>query len=834
MPDDAVFFFLDENHNESKHAPRVTRVPLSIYVMWHPSFEEGETLARDVYTWFGGITRDARAVGLGIPVHFRSAAWDESMALTEEEAERTRTSVRTVAKARDAKGRAIRRPVDLAHADHNVFVPLVDDNMVDDASWRRDLLALAEVCERGREGAATNKAARAKKTENGANPPVVHLVPVQVSPSWTRLPGEVTSIQALFLRRWTDDKAEAPSERLARWRVLLRRLLTQALVRLLRTYRENLGEGKDNNTTLPTEVFLSHAKADGTLGPGIAEQLRDVAAGYGQLDVFYDENDLPSASPWSSRMLNAAGGGAGFIAVLSDAYATRYWCRREVEQARTPVRVGGEGPVWSVRPTVVAVTLAKAWSRLVPDLATVPAIAWQKDRATEVLDQLFLEALVAEFQLLYALSLDESVKEAFKGRKRPPIDYVTWTPDAASLLRLRRQNKKPWPHGETIAYPGYGFLPTEELDLGLAFGRSAQLVSYEQLADAIANVAKDSNWKTALAPFAPRQSKSIKPMARRPILALSAGDSDDVAARGYDGRVGSVHVDAAVLRFCRAILDGDIRIAYGGKLREDRGFTDLLYDVVSGVAPVGGGDDPDARLGDPATPLVSYVAGPNVRSFDVARRASMAGLSRFVFVGQEAPPSSSARVKAVTAAYAMSEMRRRIAAETSATLALGGKRRNFSGLLPGVAEEILYAMECTTSAASRDVDRAEPEDVRVILLGEFGGAAGAMARYILGRTPELPSELTLAGNEEGSELVLEDPEARKDAEKRYAALARCLKGLRKIAGQPRTRLLPRLGLDVDEWRRIMASSSPGYVRRLLREKVVPALHRGAGARRAKR
>ena len=56
--------------------------------------------------------------------------------------------------------------------------------------------------------------------------------------------------------------------------------------------------------------------------------------------------------------------GAGFIAVLSDAYASRYWCRREVEAARTPRiaperSVGGSASahVWSVCPSVVALTM---------------------------------------------------------------------------------------------------------------------------------------------------------------------------------------------------------------------------------------------------------------------------------------------------------------------------------------------------------------------------------------------------------------------------------------------------------------------------------------------
>jgi hypothetical protein len=280
--------------------------------MWHPSFTEGEVLARDIYEWFGGRVGDARAVGLGIPVHFRSAPWENGMALNPDEIVRPGDAIT------DPRLGVFRRPIALQDADYNVFVPLVDDHMVDDPSWRRDLLEIAAYYSRQEEAPADEK---------GIMRPFVDLLPVQVSPSWSRLPPTLTKTQALFLRRWTDASNEPSADRIARWRVRLRRLLTQAIVRLLRERRSRAptsdGAATGAETILPTEVFLSHAKADQTLGPSVAEQLRDAAAGYGQIDVFYDENDLVSAAIWSKRLLDAASGGAGFIAILSDAYATR-------------------------------------------------------------------------------------------------------------------------------------------------------------------------------------------------------------------------------------------------------------------------------------------------------------------------------------------------------------------------------------------------------------------------------------------------------------------------------------------------------------------------------
>ncbi len=781
---------------------RATRVPLSIYVMWHPSFAEGESLARDIYEWFGGRTGDARAVGLGIPVHFRSAPWENAMALNPDEV------VRPSEATTDPRLRILRRPVNLQHAEHNVFVPLVDDHMVDDPSWRRDLLEIASHC---------SLQGQAPVDEKERTPPFVDLLPVQISPSWSRLPAALTKTQALFLRRWTDASNETLADRLARWRVRLRRLLTQAIVRLLRERRAMAPGGgaarPGRETILPTEVFLSHAKMDQALGPGVAEQLRDAAAGYGQIDVFYDENDLPSAATWSDRLLDAAGGGAGFIAVLSDGYATRYWCRREVEQARTPRQVTKQ--IWAVRPTVVAVTLAQSWSRLVPDLSTVPAIAWNKDRAPEILDQLFLEALVAEFQLLYAQGLHESLTNEFGSRlDGDRIAYMTWTPDAASVLRLYRAQRDIWKGSAFIAYPGHGFLPTEEEDIALSLGPGVRFISYEELADSVARGrAGGDGW-----PPPPRGGDgAASPLADWPLIALSAGDSDDLAARGYDAGAGSVHVDAAVLRFCRALLEGHVRIAYGGTLRDGKSFASLLHDVVTAMSV----NLAVEASPDPTTALENYVAAPYWVTFDVAMRASLAGLAKFIRIGENAPPGASDGEKAVALATALSETRRAIARTTRATIALGGKRFGFSGFLPGVAEEVLCAMESLTGPDR--LEDPEPEQVRVVLIGEFGGVTRALVQYVLGNGA-LPNELTLAGQAAGSQLLAQEG-ANLLAAARYADARRCLDGLRSVAILPEGTELPALGLTVGEWKAVMTTSSPSYIRRLLKDRIAPRLHR---------
>jgi hypothetical protein len=785
---------------------RATRVPLSIYVLWHPAFADGTLLARTIAEWCGGGAADIRAAGLGIPVHFRSERWRAANALHPEDMPPELPAPADPVAAREHRRQVWRRPIHLDDAEHNVFVPLIDDHMVNDPSWRRDVLDLAR------------RHHASRRATDGA--PRVHLIPVQITAALARMPDEVGAIQAVTLRRWTDPD-ESESERRDRWVVRIRRLVTQSLVRLLGELRDSM---------LPTEVFLSHAKADLELGSGVAERLRDVAAGYGQIDVFYDENDLPSGKDWRTTLDGAARQTAGFIAVLSDRYATRYWCRREIQQARTPVRLSSDPAsvdhaVWSVRPSVVAVAMSGLWSRLVGELGTVPAVMWRHNDANHtesILDQLFREALLAEFQLLYARKLHAQLLRVIEGPVGG-IAFVTWTPDASTLLRLRRQTGERWTDDTLVVYPGHGFLPTEEAELAGALGRNIEFRSFEQLSDAIAPGARRS-WAEIRGERA--RPAACEPAGLAPIIALSAGDADDLATLGFDATDadnGSQHLDLAVLRICRTVLQAQLRIAYGGTLRKGAHFAQLLHDTVAAMvsAPTSVGAVLDSAA-DPETPLENWVAQPFASDFTVAVQAALAGLCRFYFIGEDIPPGASSDHAASVIARAMSAMRNGIARRTRITIAIAGKRWGASGVMPGVAEEVLCAMSAGGPL------QAEPARVRVLLIGEYGGAVREMVRYILEPGLPVPAPFTLAAQEahpsdKVGAILRGAPDLRDLTVARYRELIDCLDALRAIARRPPETPLPLLGITIGDWRNVMTSSSIGYTRRLLKERILPAV-----------
>jgi hypothetical protein len=791
---------------------RPTRTPICIYVLWHPAFEDGPVLARAVAEWWGASANDTRAIGLGIPVYFRSAPWSADDALPGEPMPPRPSTATDPEAVRRQRLHVWRRPIELDSAEHNVFVPLVDDHMVDDPSWRRDLVELARL--------------HHPPGDPLGDGPHVHLAPLQMTSAWARMPVEVSAIKALYVDAWRHAGDEKKELRQERRRQRVTRLLTQALVRLLR-------HSKDEK--IPAEVFLSHAKADLELGPGVAEELRDVAASYGQIEVFYDENDLPSGGDWKRRMEGAARQNAGFIAVLSDHYATRYWCRREIQLARTPAPSGDEHPashVWTVRPTVVAVTLDTGWSRLVGDLGAVPATRWRPDdrrQAALVLDQLFREALVAEFHRQYAEFLGRRVNDALGSVQADGVALLTWTPDAASLTRLRQAVDGKGRPLRLVAYPGHGFLPTEEEDLDHSLGPNVEFCSFEQLADRLGTL--DSGGAKSLADLSAKPVRSAEPRASAPILGLLVGDADDLPVLGHDGLMSgySLHVDSAVLRVARVWLQSGGRIAYGGTLRKSVSFTSLLMDAAAAHAQPRGPvrDEPAERVADPETPLENWLASFKRSNYTVRERAELAGLCRFHFIGPDIQSTGEPRKTALAHAEQLSEARKALATRVDLAIAIAGKRSHFSGFMPGVAEEICALMPVADASG-------DPSELRVLLVGEFGGITRQIIRYVLDPDLPMPSSLVLekqlasGGLSDDLRGALADSDARKEAEARYGVLKRALDALRAIARREDNYPLVRLGMTVGQWKEIMTTSSIGHVRRILLDRVIPAARSVAG------
>jgi len=764
--------------------------PLTVYVLWHPDCPDGRTLAESVYRWFRAPSTDVWRSGVGVPVYYRTEPFAPVLRLPRDHGMEDDT--------RDGNPVEHLRRIHLNEARINIIVPLIDANMVADELWQNTLYRLAV------------SGQHVIDDDNGVQ---IEMLPVQLHHSASRLDEVVTRTNAIRLDRWSDPDDECRELRIGRRCRRLRRYLTQALVRLC---REEQHQG--NPSMMPRSVFLSHAKGDREQGPGIAERLRDTIARHGQLDAFYDESDLPWGQEWEEPMLDAAGrGAAAMVAVVSDKYASRYWCRKEVSAARRPRRLAdlkgnaedkekkaptADDQIWWVQPMVAVDTLSEQWTRVIPELGTVPFIRWDDDRDGEILDRLMLEALLTEFQARYARGLYDRWSE--RPEIRPP-HFLTWVPDPYTLLEMHSAKKEesPFQPNTIVVYPGHGLMPTEEDRLTRYF-EEVRFMSVE-----------DHRIDPVDSPSAPSGRSSTETTTGHPLVALSAGDSEDLAALGY----GPEHVDEAVMRIVRALLGAGKRIAYGGILRQEKGFTEVIIDAAASVFPAGAKEvegeqktttsGPDAESPTrliPHTPFVNYQAWPYYLNTSIEVRAEQHGVCTFEDVDPYGhPPGDPADMSATERAWltgkALSKMRLRVAQAANLMVVLGGKTYGWAGTMPGIAEEVLCALEANTP---------------VVILGAFGGMARHVARFLLDPDAELPDVLTFRHHEEHPrnerlvELLAGAEEAGKKStlEDRYNILAAELMAYRE-------RLHDHEVWHASALLELMATDSVGFIRRTL-------------------
>ncbi len=203
---------------------------------------------------------------------------------------------------------------------------------------------------------------------------------------------------------------------------------------------------------------------------------------------------------------------------------------------------------------------------------------------------------------------------------------------------------------------------------------------------------------------------------RRSIVAFSAGDPPpaDLIRRG----ISKEHIDDGVLRIARAVLRMDCNIAYAGDLRGGGFATELSDD--SGTVALG-------------PRFISFLGWPFHGNVNPGRIADTLGLCRYVRVEtvsdvSKIVPFSETPGFGWTMAKETSNTRETLFSKEPckdidgevvnpriAQVLVAGKAEGFLGVMPGIAEEALRAVE---------------SGLAVYVIGAFGGAAELLANFI--------------------------------------------------------------------------------------------------------
>ncbi len=450
-----------------------------------------------------------------------------------------------------------------------------------------------------------------------------------------------------FLRAWAIDGVTE------RYKFIARRLV-HLLIRRLRPRTEN-------EDAPPVTIFLSHTKLDLDQEPRAVKSLLAHLTATQPEKTWFDSGDISTGSRFEQEIRRGTESTA-LLAVVTDSFSSRSWCRREVLFAKH-----------HQRPVVIVDSIQERETRRFPYSGNTPVIRW-KGQPQDVVDLLLREAL----RHAYA-------EESLKKRKREGDVVLAAGPELVTIVHHQRD--------QAVLYP--------DPPLGLE--------ELEVLA------------RTGVRVETPLQRHALAHDLRKRGLtvALSISASEDL------GRVGlrTAHLDSIFLELSRYLLVAGVRLAYGGHLRTN-GYTlrlaDLLRDPI--VEQLRGLPPQDQA----APELVTYLAWPLAGSVrDEAHLGPLVEVRRCerpadvdekldpVFVpSPDADIPTDSPLRRYAWARGLTVMRERQTNEVGARIVVGGRLGTpdapYLGRMPGVLEEALLGIR-----------GGRP----VYLIGAFGGCA---------------------------------------------------------------------------------------------------------------
>jgi hypothetical protein len=212
----------------------------------------------------------------------------------------------------------------------------------------------------------------------------------------------------------------------------------------------------------PVRVFLSHSKHDSNrgetnYGEQIAKAIRVSIFAETDLASFFDVLNIPPGLPFADVLRHYVRVSA-VVAIHTDSYSSREWCRREILEAKR-----------HNVPLVVANCIIDFEERGFPYMGNVPVIRMEHDATHRI-------------GIIVARLLDEVMKD-YVWRCRAElaksgttgVTFLPRPPELISIAELARKGAV----GGTVVYPDPP-LGAEEAELLAAFGGGFKLFSYTQ------------------------------------------------------------------------------------------------------------------------------------------------------------------------------------------------------------------------------------------------------------------------------------------------------------------------------------------------------------------
>lgn len=291
------------------------KTPLTVYIIWHPDYIEGDQIADFLYS---SLCRDSvkpLVRSIGIPVYFRSVK---------------------------ESGRDFPIDINFDESEYTAIVALVSDDFVNDKAYALYLEQLLEKCD-------ANKKKR-------------RIYPVTLSKYAFNVSSRFASINFI---RVDKSKNECATSLMQSIQEQIKSPLLHELCRLLMNMKKATEETESLTISPPVKLFISHSKHDESKLDAI--KFRDYINSQTQLKTFFDTNDIAYGSNFGDEIKRAASESA-LVVFQSDSYADREWCRIEVLTAKS------EGC-----PIVIVNAVQNGEKRAFPYLGNYPSIRFKEN-----------------------------------------------------------------------------------------------------------------------------------------------------------------------------------------------------------------------------------------------------------------------------------------------------------------------------------------------------------------------------------------------------------------------------------------------------------------------
>lgn len=455
---------------------------------------------------------------------------------------------------------------------------------------------------------------------------------------------------------------------------------------------KELSRGKDS----ALKLFLSHAKDKGQ-GVATAAALKELIDN-GPMRDFFDATDIAAGYEFEAEIL-AQIEDSTLVAIHSDSYSSRYWCQREILAAKD-----------AERPIIAVDLIEKFEDRRFPLGGNLPVIRVPVDGNNEIKQFHLLGVLKAALLETIRFYYSRVCLKLYRSAEWFPKDACLSArpPEASVLARLAEDIKEEENHCLDFVYPDPPIYQEEARHFE----------------------------KFGLKPYTPLTSVKLDLSSKKVGVSISEPSETESLELGQTVQ----HLRLLMQDVARYALCYGAELIYGGDLRPG-GFTEFLFQE---------GHALQSRLKSLKVHLTNHIAWPIHLADAAALRDWKAQHLKVATMVEHGIPEDVHDLADSSTTFlppegeancfvwgrCLTEMRKSMIAECDFRISAGGRLTGYKGWMPGVLEEIVFAVEM-----------GKP----IFLIGGFGGVTRSVCQLIKERV--VPEELTFDWQTDSNPLL---------------------------------------------------------------------------------